>query len=315
MSDPYSKSTEITRRDFGKITGLFAILSSAVFAQEDCTLSTDIKDNEEAILLSDWQLRYWMSGNFFESDFNLTLHLDFSLIANDEYIRKIVLTDSGKNTIAARYITSNTSRSYFFFDQISVNERLDIMVLTQQKETTKIYRYTWTSDKLQAPKVSDLRLPTKINNEIKALKDQVISNHMHYARSQIIDLHCQQFPPADTTKKITCQRIVHISWDLLARDTNNNFTLKVFFSQTELNPTSYLRYFILTDPVGRILAVSKRNHEGKENFILLQNISAKDRKSLGLTSAAPAMINECPYVLLFVEYSDTMLSQTTISLR
>ena len=94
--------------------------------------------------------------------------------------------------------------------------------------------------------------------------------------------------------------------------------MEIAILHDDIDDSHYSRYFFVTDPVGRLLGVSKRDldvsHSSASKVVTVTSLTKKQQDSLGVNPKNIANINDCPYVMVFVD-DVIALAMTTIWLR
>ena len=84
----------------------------------------------------------------------------------------------------------------------------------------------------------------------------------------------------------------------------------------DVSPDHFMRYFLVTDPVGRILAIKKRTfQDGLEESCTLSSLTEEERNFWGVTQDYIPKINDCPFVLIFMEDVQEVLTMGLLWLR
>ena len=83
----------------------------------------------------------------------------------------------------------------------------------------------------------------------------------------------------------------------------NKFVIRVKYTEPDRSPDFYLRYFIVTDPVGRILGLRKRIYKDARSLssLIITNIDELEMKKYLISEKDIGKIADCPFVRIFIE--------------
>ncbi|MBP6218850.1 MAG: hypothetical protein KA436_09705 [Oligoflexales bacterium] len=333
----------VNRRFFSK---LISFSSLAFYFQKKMSdpgdlladeIPCDIKNNEEPIWIDAPRVRWFLSGLFAEQKVTLALCIRLNLDQRSgvaiEGLRKLVLTDEQKNTLAVRVFPMQQKKTiYTIFHDISLPyQRLDILlhveisgaVVGKEKKTDefessssfKIYKISLSADKLRPSQVRDLPWPSHLLSDLGAILSSPVLSPLDLHKEDLPDLLCEQHPAKKRVVEENFQRScttrprVYAFWD---RKRSGN-TVDVLIQNQNYGQKNVLRYILITDPVGNLLSVHKRASLDFHDQLSLGQ-SGSETLKLGLKSDEFLKVAECPYLLLFYECVGISLSFRFISI-
>jgi hypothetical protein len=241
----------------------------------------------------------------------------------DSYVEAVVITDSERRIIArqsfvAAQATSKGRAPYAIFDNIVLDPTMSYFVyfVVNKKDSSVIYRYTLPKDKVVQSRLdyehlnsrARMQMPpefiTDMNDRTQHLFDgkpalgegYMTTPFQHFAE---LPLHTVRF------KLKTMSR-------------NGNFEFDIGKMHADANDAHYMRYFLVLDPVGRILGGLRRNFGDPDAAAVSHLIT---NKLVGIASskvgAKPEDLNitDCPYVQILTEDKRDAMARTTFRLR
>lgn len=311
----------ITRREWLKLTGACLTLTRPLLALSQSCPTENIKDNEEAILLSDEQIIYWLDGPLHLGMGRMAILLRIKQSAQS-YISRVTLTTDLKETIAVRYFNKPTMTTenylpYLIFNRIDARfgKKYLLTVLLKDNSNEKIFRYVFDDKKLHRSKLSSFFLPPSMQIDLKNSHDNNVTS--------IFDMPLPYFNQANcpsNTEPRTCLAEHFPNIKLLNLNTNGQdglFQINVSFHHPDRSPTHFIRYIVLTDPVGRIMSLYKRSYQDPKvsNNITLKALTPSERSfTYKIGPLDDPNINDCPYVMIFMDDTLEALTQTVLNL-
>lgn len=319
---------KVNRRQYSKILGSLGLgllggaklqerQALAATPREETTPSNcptnneNIISSETALTVASDKIAYWINGLYFKSS-NLGSRATVAFLlkfpqTEASYIDKVVFADGDKKTLGVRYFEPGDKISsgyppYIIFNNIDLTTSKKFYLAFQVREgtTTKIYRQTLSEYTLQRSRLDGPQLPASLRHDIGKSHEGIITTSLQFRSS--------------LARKSVTQHLVKAN--LLALSNNQDFTLKIDFLHPDTDTDHYMRYFIVTDPVGRLLAAVKREFgDGAAGSIALSSMTEKQRGDWGLTKEHVAKINDCPYIMVFVDDVKEALAQGIIWLR
>lgn len=288
----------------------FFLWTSSKSSAEEENKCDDLKSFESAIVWPEDKISYWVDGFRFEDGIDHRASLAI-LIKHQQsktsYIDKIVFTDSEKNTVSARYFSADDKIAsdylpYLIFSKLSLrSDRFHLYLQIREDGFAKKYRYTFSQSTLKKSKLSNMDLPADVRFDLQKSHTGIVSNSYFFRSSLLPDKGLEKH---------------RVDISLLELSSDNQFKIKINFTHADVSPTHFMRYFLVTDPVGRILGLYKRPFgEGPGKSVLVSALTEKERESWGLTKNKIAKINDCPYVLIFTDDAQEALMKSTLWLR
>ncbi|MBI2603037.1 MAG: hypothetical protein HYW48_08270 [Deltaproteobacteria bacterium] len=294
------------RREFGKLLGLVTVGASlpSLAQEERCE---ELRVFEKAIAWPDEKIHYWVDGfRYDRSEYSTRAYLAVLIKhqqTKESYVDKIVLTTDDKTIVNASYFTEDDKISssflpYLTFYNLNLTaDRYFLYIQVRESSSVKRFRYTFSLSKLNRSPLSSSYLPPQLRADLEKSFEGVVSTPYYYRRGMDLARH-------------------NIQAQLMQLEANNFFVLKVYFMHEDESPDHFMRYFIVTDPVGRIIALKKRIYgDGLSHFVLLSSLTEEERNRWGLTRERVAKINDCPYVMVFCDDVSEALMRGTIWLR
>lgn len=278
-------------------------------SEENCNIN--IVKTETAIAVDDEKCLFWIDGLYIDKSqirprANLAFLLKFPQTP-DHFIDKVVFADGDKNTLGVRYFEPQDKLSsgyppYLIFNNVDLSKSNRFYLVFQVKHNNEIivYRKTLSSFDLRRSRLDHQELPAKLRFDLDASHQGIISNILQFR--------------ANLTRKSVKQHIIRSQ--ILQLSNDNHFTIQIAFFHEDESPDHYNRYFIVTDPVGRILGLVKREFgDAQKEFVMVSALTENERTQWGLTRDKVARINDCPYIMIFADDVKESLSGSTIWLR
>ncbi|MCB9229586.1 MAG: hypothetical protein H6618_08240 [Deltaproteobacteria bacterium] len=311
---------KLSRRQFGTfITALG--LSKAAFRtsaqesdeedEEKDPCNIDIVATETAISCDPDKCIFWIDGLYAEkSRVNVRANLSFLLKfpqSSEHYIDKVVLADGDKNTLGVRYFEDQDKISsgyppYLIFNNIDLSSSRRFFLVFRVIEGSEIviYRKTLSESSLRKSRLDHGELPARLRLDLDRSHSGIISSPIQFRTA---------LGPASVRKHAVRARLMQLS-------SENQFSIQISFLHDDENASHFSRYFIVTDPVGRILGLLKRDFgDNRRDYVTVSALTESERNHWGLTMDKVAKINDCPYVMIFVDDVAESLSKTVIWLR
>lgn len=263
------------------------------------------------------QLQYWIDGLHFgdrtnlKSRANLTLWMDLKQDPAN-YVESVVLMDANNKTIAARFFDASMKMSdgrvpYVTIDNIELDH-------------TKIYRVVYmvragSQAKLYSaplpPVLSRLNtvfLPQKMRDDFKTF---LVGNKMNPTPGLITTQY--QFYTLNGLSAHTARgRIKDMASD------GSSFAINVDFMHNDLTADHFMRYFIVMDPVGRLLGFEKRAYNDPKfpgPTLDVKKLTAAQISDYQIPALQVANIADCPYIQIYTEDSYDAIARSVIRFR
>ncbi len=264
------------------------------------------------------KLQFWIDGILFGSRTNLSARANITLFmplqqSEDSFVESVVLMDAGKKTIGARFFDHTMAMynegyvPYVRFENVELDTNSTYYCVYTVKTGSDVKLYTATIDK---PKLSALKedfLPTTIKNDFKTF---LVGNKANPTPG----LFTTQFQFYTKNSLIAhCARGKMQSISSSSKD----FTVNIDFMHGDAGPTHYMRYFLVMDPVGRILGVKKRESPADPGagFMPVSQLDGPTKDKFSIDPLQIADIRDCPYIQFFTEDSYDALARNMIRIR
>jgi hypothetical protein len=272
------------------------------------------------------QLQYWIDGLHFgartdlKSRANLTLWMDLKQEAAN-YVESVVLMDPNKKTIAARYFDASMKQldgrvPYVTFDNIELDYTKTYHIVYTVKAGSKAKLYT---AKITNPEISRLNttfLPQKMRDDFKTF---LLGNRTNPTPGLITTQY--QFYTLNGLSDHTARGRVKT----MASD-GSNFSVSIDFMHGDTqfkdpngNFSHFMRYFIVMDPVGRILGFKKRSAPGEggqsNGSLDVAKVDAAQIADYQIPALQIANIADCPYIQIYTEDSYDAIARSVIRFR
>lgn len=299
---------KINRRTFAKIFGSFSF-TSLITQQKTLALSEakciELTDFKGVITWPQNKIYSWVSGikNSSVSRGTLAILLKHKQ-EHTHYIDKIALKDNNDHVIYTQYYTSNDKISSGYLPYILI-QNLDLslsqlFLYIQVRKDADVIRYRYAFSKLEPSKLDGQDLPAEVRTDLDNSFKGIITTPFYLKKTKPLQAH-------------------NIKSEVKYLDAvNNSFLIQIYFMHKDTDENHYMRYFIVTDPVGRILGIKKRDYIKKsfKNMVLISNISDEERNDRWrITKDMIAHIGDCPYIMIFCDDIKEALAKTTIWLR
>lgn len=313
---------KISRRIFGKLLSVLSI-GSANISPLGAAECQDDEDDEDLIEFKNPitapknAVFFWINGIFFGKNYlnkggNITFFLKVPQNTN-HFVEKVVFANELKKTLAVRYFDAKDKTAtgyppYIMINRIDLvrNDKFFLVYRVREGKEKKVYRKTISQTDLQRGDFRDRQnqqqLPAKMRFELQEARHQgIVTSSMNF-KSNI--------STTDVAKHI-------VKANLLELRDDNNFKIKIPFLHDDIDKDHYMRYFFVTDPVGRLLGLKKRTYTpgNSEKFVIVSAMTEKEKNEWGLTSEKVAKINDCPYVMVFVDDVKEAIAQSIIWFR
>lgn len=269
---------EMDRRQLAKLTGAMGI--GAMFIDPDTLYAQDpgmcnkikIEQSEGTYNQSKGTVHYWIDGVNFGRRSNLKTRANIALLITKKqkassYVQSIALIDDTKKVLGVRYFDASIKMvrpghefpPYIRFENVEINPKRTYKAIYSIVEGSKtvLYSATLSSDTPVAgfdPSDNSALnknvkwLPERMREDFKVFLEAnlpnatpgLFSTPFQFYTDGSLDAHCSRA----TIKELGSDGNFKINVDFMHDDTSNYF--------------HYMRYFVIMDPVGRILGFHKR---------------------------------------------------------
>lgn len=326
---------QIDRRSLMKITGTMGIavgfMPSELYAGGVCeklvTENGSVKATQAGATLQFWidglhmglttPDNKFVGASTVKSRANITLFMDLSQTAVS-YVESVVLMGPDKKLLGARYFDSSMKMldghvPYVRFENIELDHTKDYFCVYSVRSGSTVKLYTATIEKPETSRLNTTWLPQTMRNDFKTF---LIGNSANPTPGLLTNQY--QFYTVNGLATHTARgRVTSMDSD------GKKFTVNVEFMHGDAAADHYMRYFIVMDPVGRLLGVVKRNQMGDPaggavvggNSVNVTPITDKQKQDLGIPDLQVANIADCPYVQFYTEDSYDAIARNMIRLR
>ena len=307
----------------GSVFFLRRQLQKAIASQkktDSCKVS-DIKGSQSAIGIPDGDIHIWIDGHRKKGLCQVAVLTTFAQ-TKESYVRKIVLTSGEKKTLGVRYITPDMKThegypAYAIFSHVDLrySKRYFIMVAYKSKNQEKIYRYTLEKGQLNPQLFQGSLVPLKLTKEFqKTHKGRIFSSY-YFPLHLIKSSQCQRM--ARNKPRGGCYGDHFPLVKIRAIGTREDFVIDISFNHPDIHALHYIRYLIITDPVGRLISIFKRTFGDYRTLTAsLRPLSSEQwQKQWNLSPEKIGHIYDCPYLMVFTENVKEGLFQTIVWLH
>jgi hypothetical protein len=313
-----AQAYEMDRRQLLKMTGTMGIGAAFVmphelYAAELCdkiSISNGTVNAEQAGAT----LQFWIDGMHFpksdvKSRANITLFMDLKQSAVS-HVESVVLMDSNKRTMGARFFDSSMKMSsghvpYVRFDNLELDATKDYHVVYTVKSGSTVKLYAAVVSKPEVSRINTTWLPQKMRNDFTnfLLGNQanptpgLITNQFQFYTKNGLEAHCAR-------------------GKMMSMSSDGSFSCNIAFMHGDAGANHYMRYFIVMDPVGRILGFKKRTFgDGLSGSVDVGKLDNALKTEYSIPDLQVANINDCPYVQVYTEDSYDAVARNLLRLR
>lgn len=318
---------QMDRRHMLKMTGTgmgigaaMTALPHELFAQGMCEKIV-IENGEFKATQAGALLQFWIDGLHFgartdvKSRANITLFMNLTQTAIS-HVESVVLMDPAKRTIGSRFFDQSMKMRdgrvpYVRFENVELDATKTYYCVYTVRSGSTVKLYT---AEIKNPEVSRLNttwLPEKMRNDFKTFlvgskvnpTEGLITTQFQFNTLNGLTNHCARGRVSEMASN------------------GSTFKINIDFMHADSGPTHYMRYFIVMDPVGRLLGFHKREpgdptNNGGGN--LTWNVTAIDAALKAEYDVADIQIGniaDCPYVQFYTEDSYDAIARNMIRLR
>ncbi|NRA67201.1 MAG: hypothetical protein HRU19_22145 [Pseudobacteriovorax sp.] len=325
MSKLDTKKYQFDRRQFLKHTGVYGVgvtfLAGGVpaFGQEvveECTTIADNIDVSKLPLQPAANLQYFVDGLHFNDRSNIMSRANIAMFIQEiqtptRYVERVILTDELGNTLGVQYFDATNRMSqgfvpYVIFENISLDYAKNYHLYYQVREGETISLFHGVLANARRSLLNSASIPKSILDDFAAYRGE---------NNGLITTAYELY---------TGNAGVHSARGFINTvGSDNSFNIDVELMHGDANAGHYMRYFIVADPVGRILGFRKREFQDPTDATsplgaAAMSVSALDDNAaiaLGITPNDVAKITDCPYVQIYTEDVFDALARSTVRLR
>ena len=321
------------RRKLLKLTGTYGVGATfltpgQVLAADDC-VEIIIENGDFGADPAGATLQFWIDGMHFgsrtdlPSRANITLWMGLDQSANS-YVESVVLMDENSNTIAARYFDSSMKMikgayvPYVTFENIELDSEKTYHTVYSVKNGTNSTLYYATIENPEVSRLNTTWLPQN-GNDFDMRGD--FKNFLIGGEGDLPGLITTQFQ-LYTKNSLSDHTARGKMKDM---SSNGDFTVNIEFMHGDTqqkdangNFTHFMRYFIVMDPVGRLLGFHRRTHgEGgiTNGTWDVSKITQQQKDDWNINETQIADIRDCPYIQFYTEDSYDAIARNIIRFR
>lgn len=301
----------------GGFISLFACSNALKAAASSGCISQDIKTFDAPILWPEDQIAFYAYNRSPSSGSVLAILLKIKQ-TKERYLARAVLTNRQQEVIEVFYFDeTNQSKEgfppYLIVQGLPPDGTYDLIMQVIEKDQPVIFRFVFDPLKLKHnPLFYNDLLPEKVREDLKASHKSGITTAYELAP----DYYKQAFCRDDLYAACLLDHFPKISLSF-SKETVDDFAFHIDYNHQDISQKHYARYFIVTDPVGRVLALKKRSFTDQETYktLTLHPMTLKERKDQwGFISLEEPSLSDCPYVMIFMDDVLEAFTQTNFSL-
>lgn len=295
-----------------KATGLLSVGSqfvnpSSLMAMGECEMVSDIPTDVKALAPGS-SLQYWVDGIHFQSSTlksraNISCFLDVKQKI-DEFVESVVLTDSSNKVIGAYYYDASTKMStehvpFVIFENIELDHLQSYRVFYVVKKGTESLLYLHEIANPARSSMNSHFLPEIIRQDFVQFVYEktpgLLTNPFQFYTHNGINTHSAKGHILD----IGSDGSIKVDMELMHGDAHKNH---------------YMRYFMILDPVGRIVGYVKRDwnettnkgtaltgSKGKAGSMIVEQLTPAQITQLGLTESQIGNVNDATFLRFATE--------------
>jgi hypothetical protein len=315
---------EMDRRALLKFTGTMGIavgfMPSELYAGGACEKLVTSNGGFKATQAGA-TLQFWIDGLHFgdrtnvKSRANVTLFMDLSQTAVS-YVESVVLMDPNKKLLGARYFDSSMKMldghvPYVRFENVELDSTKDYYCVYSVRSGSTVKLYTAKIEKPETSKLNTTWLPQQMRNDFKTF---LVGNTANPTPG-LITTQFQFYTVNGLATHTARGRVKEMSSD------GKSFKVNIDFMHADANDQHFMRYFIVMDPVGRLLGVVKRTKKGDPTGVVggstvdVTPITQQQKDDLGIPDLQVGNIADCPYIQFYTEDSYDAIARNMIRLR
>ena len=323
-----SKIFTFDRRQFLKATGVYGVgatfLAKGVpaFGQsvpDQCKAVETNLETGEKVLNPAAKLQYFVDGLHFNDRTNINSRANVSLFIEEQqtperYVERVVLTDMVGNTLGVQYFDAEDKMSqgfvpYVIFENIRIAYDQVYKLYYQVRKGEEVELYYSEIQNVRRSLFNGSSLPKQVVDDFKIFRgnnDGLFTTAFEFQLGVNPQLH---------SAKGTIRAI----------GAANDFSIDVELMHGDANAAHFMRYFIVADPVGRILGMQRRNLGdpvstnvapfGGAGAMTVTAMNDAQAVGMGIRPEDVAKINDCPYIQIYTEDVQDALARSSIRLR
>lgn len=319
---------QMSRRDSLRLAGMGAVATigsamlgaNELLALDACeAIDIRVSDSIQTKNLAG-TLQYWIDGMHLGARSDLKSRANLAVFMNlkqtaDTYVESVVLLDAQKRVLGARYFDSSArmiagQAPYVIFENIELDPTKTYQVVYRQIAGNQVNLYSATIDKPEITRINTVFLPDEIKNDFKTF----LAGNQANPTPGLITSQFQFYTLNGLSAHTARGRVSSIN-------SGGGFSINIDFMHGDAAPSHYMRYFLVLDPVGRVLGVQKRafgapTSNGGAGFTW--NVGQITNDQIAYYNLQPDQIPnilDCPYVQIYTEDSYDAMARGTVRLR
>lgn len=265
-------------------------------------------------------LQYWIDGLHLGSRSNIKSRANIALFMNlkqtpQGYVESVAIIDDQQKVLGARYFDATTQMStghvpYSIFENVALDPVKKYTAIYRYVKGTQITLYSAEIDRPEISRLNSVFLPNAIKQDFSSF---LLGNGANPTPG-LVTTQFQFYTLNGLSAHTARGRMLSLGQD-------GSFTLNIDFMHDDFDVTHFMRYFMVLDPVGRILGVQKRNfgdaksNGGKNLSWNVTQLTNGQISTYGLPPEQVPNILDCPYVQIYTEDSFDAMAKTTLRFR
>ena len=316
---------EMDRRQMLKLTGTMGVGAAFVnpaelFAADVCD-KISVENGKVDAQSAGATLQFWIDGLHFAgrtdlaSRANITLFMDLTQSAVS-YVESVVLMDVNKRTMGARYFDASSKMTdghvpYVRFENIQLDPTSKYFCVYTVRNGSSVKLYSATIDKPEVSRLNTTWLPQKMRDDFTTFLKGNVTN----PTPGLITTQFQFYTLNGLAAHTARGRVKTLNAD-------GSFAINIDYMHGDAAPEHYMRYFIVMDPVGRLLGFHKRQPPGSAGYdnipsgsLDVVRIDDALKADYSIPNLQIANIADCPYIQFYTEDSYDAIARNIIRLR
>jgi hypothetical protein len=241
----------------------------------------------------------------------------------DSYVECVVVTDANRKIIArAAFVpeqaTAKGRAPYAVFENISLNPLVSYFIyfVVKKKDVSIVYRFTLAKEKVAQSRLDYAHLNSKARLQ---MPPEFIEDMNKNTQHLFLDKPELGAGYLTTPYQHFAELPLHnVRFKLKSIAKNGEFAFDIGKMHGDVADAHYMRYFLVLDPVGRILGGLRRNFgdpdAGAASHMITNRLAGIAPSAVGYK---PEDLNicDCPYVQIITEDKADALARTTYRLR
>ncbi len=320
------------RRDLLKYSALG--LSGIAFANLDEMVAYGACDTATlpAEMEASTQLLYWIDGPFtdpLKPTGKLTTRAKFSAYVDmpqtaSAYVEYVALVDAANKIVASTHFTADDKTSqgmvpYVVFDQLTLDSTQDyklVYLVRKGQNSSVIYKYLIKSTNIRNSRFDYSHLGSEAINKIPAIFRSDINQAAHAFKDTTAPAFSGDGILTTPYQHFAAMPLHSVRFKIRILTADGTFKFEIEPMHADENIGHYMRYFLVMDPVGRILGALKRPANGAHPaFYEVTRGVQGDSTGFNTTEIAARNIWDCPYVQVLTEDKRDAMCRIALRLR